>query len=249
MGAKFAKLVSEERLVFLQREALRRVSREWATDLGVTVRDGPFAGLTYPKLAAAGSAIFPKVIGSYESELHPIIEQIIARDYRRIVNIGAAEGYFAVGFARRMPRTVIEAFEMNEDAHPLLRSMAASNGVSDRVKLHGICTTTELKTLALHNDLLLVDCEGAELILLDPATVPGLESCEMLVEIHTVRGENTGDILASRFRGTHRMTIIPIRPRVTGDYPVLDALPQEDRWAVLHERTDTFGWAWFTPAT
>lgn len=52
-----------------RREADAFVLRKMASDL--VVRTGPFAGLRYPALRAHGSVLVPKLLGTYEAELHP----------------------------------------------------------------------------------------------------------------------------------------------------------------------------------
>jgi hypothetical protein len=50
------------------------------------VLDGPFAGMRYvPR--AAGSSLLPKLLGSYEAELHGIVAVVINSDYRKIVDV------------------------------------------------------------------------------------------------------------------------------------------------------------------
>jgi len=62
---------------------------------------------------AVGSSFLPKLVGSYEAELHGVIEELIGRDYRTIIDIGSAEGYYVVGLARRCPAARIYAFDMD----------------------------------------------------------------------------------------------------------------------------------------
>src|SRR5579859_5362525 len=59
------------------------------------VRSGPFAGMRYVD-ASIGSAYLPKLLGIYERELHPVIEEACASRPGLIVDLGAAEGYYAV---------------------------------------------------------------------------------------------------------------------------------------------------------
>ncbi|NEQ73541.1 MAG: hypothetical protein F6K23_10945 [Okeania sp. SIO2C9] len=40
------------------------------------VKHGPFKGMKYPDQKSVGSALIPKIVGSYESELHQIIGKI-----------------------------------------------------------------------------------------------------------------------------------------------------------------------------
>lgn len=66
---------------------------------GGVILSGPFKGLMYPR-ESVGSAWAPKLLGTYESELSPTIERIVSGGYRSVVDIGAAEGYYAVGLAK-----------------------------------------------------------------------------------------------------------------------------------------------------
>src|SRR5687767_13183612 len=77
------------------------------------VRHGVFAGMHYPAMEAAGSAIFPKLAGCYEAELRSLMEQIVRTPYTTVVDVGCAEGYYAVGLALRMPQVNVLAFDMD----------------------------------------------------------------------------------------------------------------------------------------
>src|SRR4051794_40351820 len=67
---------------------------------GPQVQTGPFAGLEFARASAEGCHV-PKLLGCYERELHGLVEAAVADGYDDIVNIGCAEGYYAVGLARR----------------------------------------------------------------------------------------------------------------------------------------------------
>ena len=98
---------------------------------GGLVAGGPFKGLRYVD-SAMGSTLGPKLLGTYEKELNHIVERIIARAYGTVVNIGAGEGYYAVGLATRMPDSRIicfEAFEKNRDEHSKNREEHAKNQI------------------------------------------------------------------------------------------------------------------------
>src|SRR5437660_11467263 len=77
------------------------------------VRQGPFAGMRYID-RAIGSAYLPKLLGTYECELAAIIEEVCARGPRLIIDLGAAEGYYAVGLALRNPQARVVGFEQLE---------------------------------------------------------------------------------------------------------------------------------------
>jgi hypothetical protein len=54
----------------------------------LTVKHGPFKGMVYPEKMSVGSTLCPKLLGSYERELHPVIEKIRLNKYSEIVDIG-----------------------------------------------------------------------------------------------------------------------------------------------------------------
>jgi hypothetical protein len=82
-------------------EGLTELARRFVDNQGTTVLHGPFAGLMYPRdlLLAQADAPIAKLLGTYEQELHPVFEEVIAKQPRTIIDIGAAEGYYAVGLA------------------------------------------------------------------------------------------------------------------------------------------------------
>src|ERR1700751_5228426 len=69
---------------------------------GEQILEGPFEGMKYPYDVVLSSCV-PKLVGCYEEELHSVIEQIIRGRYSIVVNVGCAEGYYAVGLALKMP--------------------------------------------------------------------------------------------------------------------------------------------------
>jgi hypothetical protein len=60
--------------------------------------------------------------------LHDIVETAITRRYDRVINVGCAEGYYAVGFATRMPETDVIAFDIDPIARRQTRHLAAMAG-------------------------------------------------------------------------------------------------------------------------
>ena len=111
---------------------------------GQSVASGPFRGMKYVA-DGVGSVYYPKLLGVYERELHPVIEAIHSLGPDRIIDIGAAEGYYAVGLAMSNPKAIVTAFEQESDGQELIRDMAARNGVVDRVHVLGRCEPADLR--------------------------------------------------------------------------------------------------------
>jgi hypothetical protein len=170
------------------------------------VLTGPFQGMSYIDETVWG-LVPPKWLGSYEIELADIIEEIIHRRYSRILNIGCAEGYYAVGLALRDRACEIFAFDLDPICRAQTRRLADLNRLSDRIHVRGECKHDELNELIEGKALILSDIEGHEIVLLDPAKVPALKEVDLLIEIHE-QAEFLGktdaeQLIIDRFRHSH----------------------------------------------
>lgn len=173
------------------------------------VYSGPFRGLCYPKAESAGSALVPKILGTYESELHGVMEFVCNRGYRCVVDVGCAEGYYAIGLALRLSDALVFAFDTDLMAQELCRSMAKVNNVTDRVLIGGNCTSKTLMCLPLQTkSLVICDCEGYELTLFSEEAVNSLRCHDLLIEVHDFVNSGISETLRQRFRGTHRLKVI-----------------------------------------
>ena len=126
---------------------------------------------------AIESAYIPKLLGIYERELWPVVASLDATEFRTPVNVGAGEGYYAVGLARRHSDIRVVAFEALEAGRAAIVRMAHLNRVADRIAVRGCCDLAALQA-ALHEDptaIVICDAEGAELDLLRPDVVPELQ--------------------------------------------------------------------------
>jgi O-methyltransferase len=173
------------------------------------ILSGPFAGMPYLDETVWGS-ITPKWLGSYELELNDLIETAIARRYDRVINVGCAEGYYAVGLAWRMPGTEIITFDIDPIARRQTLRMAAMAGVSTRVKVKNGCGRANLNRLISERTLVFVEAEGYESILLSVGHVPSLKKADLLVEIHEKDGFGRANavekLMALRFADSHLLT-------------------------------------------
>lgn len=211
---------------------------------GNTVMGGPFAGMKYEVLASEGARV-ARVLGVYETSLVPIIEGIIARQVPVILDVGCAEGYYAVGLARRMPSTVIHARDINPRARALVAELAAKNDVSDRVVIGGEVGYADFDLCRQQETVVICDIEGAEDKLMDPLAAPGLAHADILVEVHDVFSPGLTDRIAARFEATHTITRIG-RHLDTSTLPAwTEELGDLDRLLMLWEwRGGPTPWLW-----
>lgn len=226
------------------RRRAARVGGRYRERYEPTVRHGPFAGMRYPDDLVQ----LPKLLGTYEMELHAAVERLIAGNPQSIVNVGAGEGYYAVGLALRLPEARVMAFDIDEREQRRCRALAELNGVADRVTVGAECTLATLHTMPDDGVALVMDCEGCELALLRPDEVAPLRSWPILVELHDFIDPATSAAVAERFAGSHAVEVIEVRSRQSLAVEELDFLSPGERELALDEvRPPGMRWAELRP--
>lgn len=170
------------------------------------VRQGRFAGMKYATVEATCSAVLPKLIGTYEAELDAVFEQTFAKAYEIIVDVGCAEGYYAVGLARKFPSSSVFAYDIDPHAQELCSKNAAANGVADRVQVNGGIMAEELAVLVDGRRCLVVcDCEGWEKNLFTAETLAAFKQSDLIIETHDFIHLDLCNNLSRLFAGTHQI--------------------------------------------
>ncbi|MFN9646466.1 MAG: hypothetical protein ACK6BG_15410 [Cyanobacteriota bacterium] len=219
-------------------------------------KSGIFKGMRYVNESICGS-ILPKYLGLYEIELVPVFERLFQLPIGTVIDVGAAEGYYAVGLALRFPSSTVIAFEATEEGRELLQEVIARNGVGRRVRMKGICDAPMLKaeTDACDPDrthLLVMDVEGAEEELLRLHSAEDLRRFHIVIELHDWVDAGMGERLRDKFAATHGATIIEARRRVYDDLTIPRA-PLHRLWlspsllSFSHERRLPMRWLVFEP--
>lgn len=175
---------------------------------GLKVRTGPFAGMVIPNHAAEG-CFTPKLLGCYEEELHPVIDYIRDRGHANVVNVGCAEGYYAVGLARLLPDSRIWAYDTDERARYVCGRVAEENGVRDRITISGTFRPEDFADFPAGDTVVVCDIEGGEHDLLDPVKAPALAGFDIQVELHNSFSTPLNQAFMARFADTHEIHQIP----------------------------------------
>jgi hypothetical protein len=231
----------------------QRLVRErlFGGEVALTVLSGPFRGMRYLDESVWGS-ITPKWLGSYECELWEVIESSLETQYARVISIGSAEGYYAVGYPWRNPACEVFCFDIDPVSRQQLRRLAMMNGVSKRLNVDARCSPKTLNRLLVGHVLTVMDVEGYETILLDMEKVPNLVRTDILVELHKIHGadqETVEVMLRARFAATHRITRYSGTERSgwTEAYRTLweeKLSPEELLQSVDEGRTELQHWLW-----
>lgn len=229
-----------------RRVGLTNLAARFADANGTKVLRGPFKGLEYPPalLGSQVDAPIAKLLGTYELELHGAIEQSLADAPKSIVDLGSADGYYAVGMAMRSPGSKIHAFELARSARNACRHVAQANGV--QIDLRGIATARRLRQLPLDGALACCDIEGAEAAVFDEAAISALETATVLVELHEPFVPGVTQLLRHRF-SRHGCTIIRSQDRDSAQSELCQFTPKERALAVSEFRGGPMAWALFRP--
>lgn len=196
------RLTALHRCVVLQERLL--------AECGPVVQAGPFAGMVLADGTAEGCYV-PKLLGCYEAALHDEVERVVAAGYPTIVNIGCADGFYAVGLARRMPNTRVLAYDISREARESCQTLAHRNGVADRVEVRGEFRGEDFASLGGGPTLVLCDIEGGERDVLLPARHPRLHSLDLIVELHGIASHGTEATLRDRFAASHGIRTLHAR--------------------------------------
>lgn len=211
------------------------------------VRRGPFQGLRFPRHRLTPS-LAPKLIGSYEREIAEVIEELCSEEWSAIVDIGCAEGYYAVGLALRIPGTIVHAYDADPNMMRSCRETAELNGVESRIRIGSFLTSEILEKLELGRRALIIsDCEGHEYNIFTGDIIENLKRHDVLIELHDrTRGALTSDLI-QRFRRSHIPEIIRSiddwRKPLLYEYPELADIDLASRTKILAEaRGDQMEW-------
>jgi ribosomal protein L11 methylase PrmA len=195
---------------------------------GSIVLRGPFKGMKYASLDAGGSRLLTKILGSYEDELHEIIYSIVNNDYTEIIDVGCAEGYYAVGLALKMRNCKIHAYDTDKRAIEFCKEMAKKNNVVEKFSFGDFCSAQTLANFKFSGKAFIIsDCEGYEVELFAKENAGNLKNCDILIEVHNLIHPDARKYLEDLFKDTHVTRIIKSRLKQVDDYEELKSIDKE----------------------
>jgi hypothetical protein len=195
---------------WLQREGVLELGVKVAQHFDYRVQTGPFAGLRYTRSAVLSRHATPTLLGTYERQIYPFLEAAIER-CSYVIDIGCAEGYFALGIAQ-MGKQVV-AFDANPHERRVFREMAAANRLARLVKVERWCSPARLIELvrAHPGALIICDIDGGELDLFTPEVISAIRHCDLIVELHGKDAEENLPFV-KRFDDSARILNHPAEP-------------------------------------
>ena len=197
------------------------------------------------------------LLGTYEQELHDIFYNWFDHDLQNLICIGAAEGYYAVGMAKRDPAINVIAYELDSYQRSQLAKVIRQNNVSNITVLKRCTQESLIETLSSVSSLtyIICDIEGGEFELLDPVRVPALKEAVILVEIHEELVNGCEEVIRRRFVKSHKIFEVVNSIRKLIDFPsnfsaLSTVLSDKTKLDLLNEgRASTMKWLIMEPYT
>jgi ribosomal protein L11 methylase PrmA len=185
--------------------------------------------------------IAAKLLGIYEQELHDDLFLFAQNQYDEIIDVGSAEGYYAVGSALLFKGTHVRAYDTDPLSQKVLRENSELNNVSEFVEPCGICEhSTLIERTNDRRTLVILDCEGGEMTLLEKdSVINALKNSDLIVECHDFIHHNATGVLIQRLYDTHRIKIVYSGGRDPSSFPFLSHMPDSQRWLLINENRPT----------
>ncbi len=233
----------------MRKSILHKLIKATIRFTGFRLRSGPLTGLVFTGEAFCSSAA-PKLLGTYEKELHATLFDILAYGVSRIGIIGAAEGYYSVGLAKALPHSQVVSYESDPQALILSRQLARRNQVESRIDFRARCDPGEFSRFVeeFQPEFVLLDVEGEELALLQGVKPSHLKNTHLLIEAHDFGSTEITAPIEKQFAASHTITRIPAAPRAISDIPtrphrILVSMLQGITGSnYLHERPNGMEW-------
>ena len=218
-----------------------KLARQLDAKFYSTVHYGIFAGLRLsPESWWGFTSPGAMLLGIYELEVLKSLE-LKPDNHRIFIDVGAADGYYAVGtlVSGLFDRTY--CYEASENGREVILRNATNNGVLDRLVIHGFADKNFLDLIPpedLLRAVVLIDIEGGEFDLLTSTNLEKLRCCIVFIEIHEwclEGGSAKLQELLKRCRMTHSVTEITTTSRDLSGFPELREMSDTDRWLVCSE--------------
>ena len=212
---------------------------------GGRVTSGPFAGMFIDDsvISWGDGDLVPKLLGTYECECHDFLTSLPIKEVEQVINVGSAEGYYAVGMARAYQHAKVWAVDTDAVARQATYENARLNNVADRVTIVKSAEDLPVSELRKKPSVWIVDVEGAELKVLEEYGFENLQEAFLLVELHPFVFPNVEDRLARALSRSHSIEVIEQGPRNPHGISALSKLPESARWAAVSEgRPEAMRW-------
>ena len=163
-----------------------KILHDAKTIFGNQVKYGIFKGMEMSSNVFWGRHdILSKQLGQYEPHILSKLREL-SKTYDHFIDIGAADGYYAVGLLHSKLYKSVTCFEISDKGRSVISENAALNNQSENIKIYGEANKDSLEKEidAVKSCVILCDIEGAEFDLFSKEVLKVLRNCEIIIELH-----------------------------------------------------------------
>ena len=222
---------------------------------GLEIAFGPFKGMKLsPNAWWSNKNMTAQVLGIYEANVIVKLERYAER-FSNFIDIGAADGYYAVGSVVNGIYKKSHAFEINELGRTIILETAKINNCEELVSVYGEATESKIRDIIKEdgNALVIIDIEGGEFDLLSDDMLNCLRQCVVICELHPFMFSDGASKLSSLLERCDSSFEIAFSERQTYELPecdFLDGLPDDARLLAFSEgREAAMQWLILVPKT
>lgn len=226
---------------------------------GGVIQHGPLAGFNIGQFATwREDDNAAKLLGFYEQEVCTLLARLAGPQRDVLVDLGGADGYYAVGMIARGIYRESHCFEIVDASRANIAAIATANGVADRVHLYGAATPSFAADLVsrgidFRRASVLVDIESAEFEVLTAECLHDLRHAHVIVEIHDFMRPHDGAQryaeLCERAQVEFNVHVLTTGARDPSAIPLLrSGWTDTDRWLLCSEsRATLMTWLYLEP--
>lgn len=219
---------------------------------------GPYKGIFFSENNHWGIGdLGPKIIGLYEFEVQNKLLYLVSNfTIENFVNIGAAEGYHAIGIAKKTKIQNFVLYEIDKKGQEILKENIFKNKLKKNIKieneanLNSICELN--KELDFSKTLFLIDIEGSELELFNDEILRLLKNSFLIIENHkfllSEEKQNKYQELINKLNDNFKVEIVRNNGRNVSEIKEISNLSENELMMISTEsRPKMMEWFVLTP--
>ena len=215
-----------------------------------SVQQGPFKGMIISDHQFWGSGDkSSKILGLYEKEIQDLLVEIQKnKNYSTFIDIGGADGFFAIGSVVNKLFNNCEVFEISKKGRNSIKINSKKNNVLDQVNINEKATKKSVLELENIGDaVILCDIEGGEYELFDEDFIDKVHPSELIIEIHKNKNKSLPEF-ENRFNKKYLLKKILQEPRSLKNFNELKNFNDNNRALLVSEgRSYIQEWWYLSP--
>ena len=234
--------------------AKNKVLNKIILEHGYQVAYGAFKGMKLSKnIYWNKNDLITHILGVYEKHVLKKIIEFSKKGNYPFIDIGAADGYFAIGMAFSEIFKKIYAFEIDERGRKSLNRNIGNNLCKDKVVVDIEANFETLKEIVDKNKsaVILIDIEGSEFDLLDNKLLKLLSNCYIVCELHpalSANGFEKQNMLINNAKAFFDVSIIQRESYCPNKFSELNEFTDEERLIAFGEgRENNMNWLILEP--